>query len=88
MKKKATLADAVACATSPPSDRKLKRMAIIIMDNPSPKEPHIMGLRRPVRSSVKVGTREPMGNMRLMTPPMSKERFLSRPTLSSRTEVM
>jgi hypothetical protein len=88
VKKKATLAEAVAGFTSPSAVWKLKRIAIIIMDTPSPREPHIMGFRRPVRSSVNVGTREPRKNIRLMTPPRRRERFLSRPTLSSRTDVI
>lgn len=88
VKKKATLPLAVAFARSPPRGWKLSRMAIIIMLAPQPKLPHIIGFLRPVLSSVKVGKREPMKNMRLMTPPRRRERLRSRPTLSSKTEVM
>ena len=34
-------------------------MEIIIMEMNSPKDPHIMGLRRPKRSEKNVGYREP-----------------------------
>jgi hypothetical protein len=88
VKKNATLAEAVLFKTLPSSPLKLKRIEIIIMERPRPKEPHIIGFRRPVRSSVKVGSREPRKNMRLMTPPRSSDRFLSSPTFCSSTDVM
>jgi hypothetical protein len=90
VKKKATLPLAVALATGSSAPRiwKERRIAIISMLKPQPNDPHIMGLRRPVLSSVKVGYKEPKKNIMLMTPPSSSERLRSRPTLSWSTEVM
>lgn len=74
------------------------------MLNPQPKDPHIIGLRRPVWSSVKVGYKEPKKNiiclgqrytskstndrLTLITPPSNNDRLRERPTLSCRTDVM
>lgn len=88
MKKKATLADEVAFASGPPLSWKLSKTAIIIIEMPSPSDPHIIGLRRPYLSRKKVGNREPMKNMALMTPPRSSDRLRDMPTLICRTEVM
>lgn len=90
VKKNATLALLVALATGSPCPRiwKESRIEIISMLKPHPNEPHIMGLRRPVLSSVNVGYSEPKKNIMLMTPPRSRERLRSRPTLSCRTDVM
>ena len=59
MKKNATLPDAVALANEPPRGWKLSKIEMSIMERPQPRLPHIIGLRRPVRSRVKVGKREP-----------------------------
>jgi hypothetical protein len=90
VKKNATLPLAVALATGSFAPRiwKESSIAIISMLKPQPKDPHIIGLRRPVLSSVKVGYKEPKKNIMLMTPPSRRERLRSRPTLSWRTEVM
>ena len=88
MKKNATLPDAVAFAIPPPRGWKLSRIAMSIMDIPQPREPHIMGLRRPGLSSVKVGNSDPRKNIKLMTPPSSSDRFRVNPTLSCKTDVM
>lgn len=63
-------------------------MAIIIMQIPNPKLPHIIGFRRPYLSRKNVGNRDPMKNMALITPPSSRERFLVSPTFSCNTEVI
>lgn len=55
------------------------------MQIPSPKDPHIMGWRRPTRSTKIVGKREPRTNMIWTQPPMIWERFLERPTFVFRT---
>lgn len=61
MKKKATLADAVGFSEADPL--KLSRIEIIIIEIPSPKEPHIIGRRRPIRSTKSDGTIDPIKNM-------------------------
>jgi hypothetical protein len=90
VKKNATLALLVALATGSfcPRIWNESRTEIMSMLKPQPKEPHIMGLRRPVLSSVNVGYNEPKKNIMLMTPPRRSDRLRSRPTLSCRTEVM
>lgn len=90
VKKNATLALLVALATGSSCPRiwNESRIEIISMLKPQPNEPHIIGLRRPVLSSVNVGYSEPKKNIMLMTPPRSRERLRSRPTLSCRTDVM
>jgi hypothetical protein len=42
---------------------KLNKIDIIIMETPRPKEPHIIGRRRPIRSTNREGTKEPIKNM-------------------------
>lgn len=101
VKKKATLADAVGFSTA--EFLKLSKIEIIIIEIPRPKEPHIMGRRRPIRSTNRDGTIDPSKNMiwillkpfsccmpsiaiqETYTPPRSKLRFRSRPTLFSST---
>lgn len=61
VKKNVTLADAVGLSTDVPL--KLSKMAIIIIENPRPKLPHIIGFRRPMRSTRRDGTKEPRRNM-------------------------
>lgn len=61
VKKKATLADAVGRSTSEPL--KLSKIDIIIIEMPSPKDPQIIGFRRPMRSARKVGTKDPTKNI-------------------------
>jgi hypothetical protein len=64
MKKNATLADDVALEFARPW--KLSKAEIIIIQIPMPKDPHIIGLRRPYLSEKNVGKRAPMTNMVLM----------------------
>jgi hypothetical protein len=52
VKKKVTLAEDVDFARSPPLLWKLRRIEIIIIEIPSPKDPHIIGLRRPYLSFI------------------------------------
>lgn len=87
-KKKATLAEDVLFDNPGSASEKLNSIAIIIIQIPSPKDPHIMGRRRPTRSRKNVGNSEPMMNIVLMTPPRSKARLRSRPTLICKTDVM
>ena len=61
VKKKATLADAVAGPAEPPL--KLRRIEIIIIERPHPADPHNMGGRRPRRSRKNDGSSEPKKNM-------------------------
>ena len=83
-KKKVTLADAVLCCN--PLEYcgcwKLSRTAMSIMEIAKPREPHIMGFRRPSRSRKKVGTKDPTKNMHSTAPPTSRERLRLRPTFS------
>lgn len=60
-KKKAMDAEAVGFSTSEPL--KLRRIETIIMQMPRPKEPQIMGVLRPTRSTKNVGNRLPTTNM-------------------------
>lgn len=55
-----------------------------IMDIARPREPHIMGRRRPIWSRKKVGISEPKKNMVWTQPPITRERLRERPTLSWR----
>ena len=86
--KNATLADDVAfCVLS--LNCGLEKLSItesIIMDNPRPKDPHIIGLLRPKRSRKTVGKMEPTMNMHCTAPPINKLRFCVRPTFCSRRE--
>lgn len=67
-KKKATEAVAVftpvSCEYSLGLNLKLSRTEINIMLIARPRLPHIIGLRRPMRSRKKVGMREPKKNLR------------------------
>lgn len=87
-KKKATLADEVRLDNPESASEKLSNIAIIIMQMPSPSDPHIMGRRRPTRSRKNVGKSEPMMNIVLMTPPSNSAKLRSRPTLICKTDVM
>lgn len=87
MKRKATLADAVLCASWPPLSWKLSMMTTSIMERVTPIRPHIMGFRLPNRSRQKVGNIEPIMNMALMTPPRMSDRFRSKPTLVCKIDV-
>jgi hypothetical protein len=58
-----TLADAVDFATLPPRSWNERRMEMSIMETPRPNDPHIMGLRLPMRSRKKVGYSDPMKNL-------------------------
>ena len=61
VKKKATLAEAVGFSAADPL--KLNNIEIIIIEIPRPREPHIIGRRRPMRSTKRDGTIEPSKNM-------------------------
>lgn len=61
VKKNATLAAEVDFSTEEPL--KLNRIEINIIEIPSPSEPHIMGRRRPMRSTNSDGTNDPMTNI-------------------------
>ena len=87
MKKNVALAELVACAMYPPRLWKLKSTAINNILSPQKKDPIIIGFRRPYLSRKNDGKRDPMTNMRLMTPPRRRERFRVSPTLFCRTEV-
>lgn len=58
-----TLADAVDFATLPPRSWKLRSTEMSIIEIPRPNDPHIMGLRLPMRSRKKVGYSDPMKNL-------------------------
>ena len=82
-KKNATDADEVLCWILVPL--KLRRTDIIIIQMPRPKQPHIIGFRRPVRSTKRAGKKLPMTNMILINHQRISYRFLVRPTFSWRT---
>jgi hypothetical protein len=65
VKKKATAAEDVACCLSVPL--KLNKIAIIIIEMPKPKEPHIIGLRRPTLSTKSAGKKLPITNIHSVT---------------------
>lgn len=58
------------------------------MQMPSKNEPHIMGFRLPYLSRKNVGNSDPIGNIRLMTPPRRSDKLRERPTFCSNTDVM
>ena len=87
VKKNVTLAELVDLAILPPRLWKLNKILMSIMLTPNQKEPIIIGLRRPYLSKKKDGNRDPITNMRLITPPRRRERLRVRPTLYWRTEV-